>query len=170
VNKSANAAKNSADALIVIERAYVFVGPIRLDFNRTNGDIQPGITRAWYSFVNFGKTPAVVKEVYRDMCVESAMPPIFIHDEANSSYGEFILKYEGVSSEFPYQIPLSGEHCKAIANATKSVFFFGFIRYEDVFSEEWIRGFCFRYDFAVQGFVTYGGKAYNYHRRYKATS
>jgi hypothetical protein len=46
--------------------------------------------------------------------------------------------------------------------------FMGFVRYNDVFDNEYIRGFCLAYSPMTNSFYPVGGDGYNYRRKTKS--
>ena len=157
---SADAAKRSADLLIDIEKAHVFVKYVNL-LPITSAEKGYSIFID-IAFINRGKTLAVVKEIFAEPAVAAEIEPIPHYKRSVPSVGEVILKGAGASGKFNYAIDITNEDFDAIKNSDKWIFLCGFVRYEDIFGEEWIRGFGLRYYPHVREFVVYGGKHYNY--------
>lgn len=59
------------------------------------------------------------------------------------------------------------EDREEILSRKKTVWIVGFVRYEDIFGERYISGFCHALDLASERFVRRGGATYNYSRKEK---
>jgi len=175
---AAKAAQASADALPVLERAYVFMS---MDsdpgFERFFDDIvfrsvpQPLPRRLSlpFSIVNYGKTPAVITKLCATLYHRETMgAPEYRQinlgsDEVVISSGEFLRNphpsilenYFRVEDPEPIQI---GEELENIRQSRCFIWFSGFVRYTDVFGKGHITEWRRQYDWKSKSFLWLGAE------------
>jgi hypothetical protein len=161
--EAAIAAKKSADALIDIDKAYVFPWHVEFRFSSISGSrISIGQAAVTYKFKNYGKTPAIIKQTSIQFLVAASMPEIPSYTNL-SQQGEIVLGSEVATKSFRSdQIKITEEYSKKVETEDAVPVFYGFVRYQDIFNNEWIRGFCFKYDISTYETIMFGGSAYNY--------
>ncbi len=178
---AANSAKAAAEALPILERAYLFfdeVTDIGFEFvpvvlstdmfgDSTYGpDIcVPKGGGLAFNVVNRGKTPAVITEVmgksgFLPKFGTDLPPPIDILTE----HGNKAPPHVSVSTTlglhcFPnFATPLMGD----ARNGEQRLFVLGYVRYTDIFRKRHRIGFCLQYEPSVPTFGLIGGGEYNY--------
>jgi len=183
--KSAAAAEKSAavaeSALVDLERPYVVPGRPILQCYRYGepgmGYSEPPIHVAVvdYRFFNMGRTPGFIKEITAELIFAPSLPdqPIFSSKERRTLFGHFPVKNDGLYECPKYgladKIP-GGIYDKAASNDSMNFYFFGYIKYSDVFGYLHTHGFCFHFfnlkHREVDAAVT-GSDKYNYERTEK---
>jgi len=160
--KAANAAKDSADALPIIERAYVFVEEIMWQNLFVDEPIQPVTNYLSVRFINHGNTPAIIRKVF-------VLPDKVIVYPTSVDIGDFKIpegivvssredKKSGVIS-----IITSAEEIKKIREGTLKLICYGCIIYEDILRKERRTYFCWEYNESIGGFYISGNKELNYY-------
>jgi hypothetical protein len=125
----ARATKRSADHIPTVERAYLFGTPTPTILN--------GMTVTRLRLANIGQTPALLFEGYGCyVTVEPAGPPTYPPYFGNPRIIDaFVPKHENNGQEtfFPtgWTSPITEPH-----------FFYGYIKYRDIFREEHTSRFC----------------------------
>lgn len=174
---AADAAKESADAIPVIERAYVFLKLEKDNLSEclahalgtttdvyVSGPPKPFI--AW-RLHNGGRTTAVIADIRMAIEIADApseppyenLPSVEYRDEFIHSTNlteENAIKRDRISRGQALEI--------ASPEGGKSIFFCGEIDYEDVLDKPRRTGFCLRWRHSEGGFEPYGGKKYNYRK------
>jgi hypothetical protein len=129
-----------------------------------------------YCFANYGRTPAHILEfsdIITEANVDEGLPtPIDPIKEPGTPmpYG-VISTPDGTAQDFnvltnnlnffegaPYETP---------REITKKAFFRGFVRYGDIFGNEFVLGFCFLFDIHNNRWVLRGNENHNYCRKEK---
>jgi hypothetical protein len=165
---AADAAKKSADATTAIESPYLLVKitSAGLPIERGSKKIHLKYAGAMkYKFVNHGRTPAILKEIYCKFDQPDRFPePIDVSKtggtqmpggtivEAAKESDEYALPFMGTISEDPMII------------ATNPCYFLGFVKYTDIFNNDITTGFCFLYHAPGEYFLV-GGDQYNYRKQ-----
>jgi hypothetical protein len=156
---AAIAAKNSADALTQSERAHVFIKIEAQDFMEAttsadlarvtiDGFVSTPVT-VEYRFKNYGKTPAILKEVSREIIISANFP-----DEIEYLPVEFVPTERILASDAETPDPawkcirthLSKNDLMGIIRAQKSFWFYGRVLYDDVFGTGHEHRFIYRYN------------------------
>jgi hypothetical protein len=140
--KAADAAKKSADALPMIERAYVFVD---IDWqNYLNVSVNTPIN-ARVRFKNHGNTPAIIRQVHARLEVVNDYPTIIYDDSSKIPKGIIISSKEDTSIDCVI-VDASIEEQRDILNGKKKLICYGRIIYEDILKEERMTVFCWEYN------------------------
>lgn len=140
---AAKAAKESADLLPKIERAYVFV---RVNFDA----IQRSQTHHYdisfkVEFFNHGKTPAIIKRI-RESTSFADMPPLGLieHPNANKQLPEGLVIGADKSYTLDIRFNLTMEQWNELNNLSKRFYTVGLIDYIDVLGGTRNTGFCWQ--------------------------
>jgi hypothetical protein len=181
--RSANAAKDAADALPTLERAYVFVSVkdhgVTIQRQELISSVNPDgsyITtlaeavhrgKVWLWFENHGKTPAILRRI--EFKITRAGPGTYPPAIDPGVTPGRILPAGVVATEghpFPEglkwkKVPIKDDD---ILSRADFLWVIGFIRYQDIFGNNHITGFGFRYDIVSEKFVMLGNEKYNYRR------
>jgi hypothetical protein len=175
-------AKTAELALLSIEVPYLYLIVRRHGIKRgvRSKDGQPQVTGfafgnnfLTYYFMNFGRTPAEIIEVFSVLQFSMGIPPPIVPTEhpLNPQAG-LIVTTNGESEEFPcdlteniFQIYMRGKEFNPDMHI---VWFMGYVRYNDVFGNEYIRGFCLGYAPNDDGFYAMGRDGYNYRKKTKS--
>jgi len=144
-NKSANAAKEAADAakksvdtIPTIERAYVYVSSITADFESWRNTEPNKISPITIEIRNYGKTPAKLTEIITNFQIRESCGSKIIwsppdDDEIIDSVGRFIASNsKDVFSHYIHDAIGSGDY---------HINFFGEVRYIDIFGKNHIAYF-----------------------------
>lgn len=151
---AANAAKDSAEALPKIERAYIFlesavfakIGTVVTvsDVNGKQVSNQNNVVE--FTFKNHGNTPAILKEIFGSVriCNDFA--------EATNAAGTIFAAGKVISASetcsFLTELNVdAAEYEQAKAGGQQKLLLFGSIHYFDVMNFERVTGFCWKYDF-----------------------
>jgi hypothetical protein len=177
---AAEAAKKAADvaeeALRIGERPYMLVSPVRdvLEYAITNANptdpmlpftAQPYVT---IIIMNYGKTPAILREVGADLKISATLP----------TRGYFSKVLPQANTVIPTDRNVGGINCTAetwnadahraaIANGEQHFWLVGELKYDDIFGNVTVAGFCYRYYVATKSFHEDGGNKYNFQRTTK---
>jgi hypothetical protein len=114
-----------------------------------------------YAFENFGRSPAIVREIYDGSILSSGLPAAIGFPPPQSNLGKSHVVAVGKHSpdrKMAISFPI-GEGQNA------AVWLMGQVRYSDVFGNQFLSGFCFALNSASGAFTTYGGAGYNYRRK-----
>jgi hypothetical protein len=165
--RAADAARAAADALPIVERAYVYpviisVGPIRDMINRATvyylGDIDkldtPANEMSDLSFCikNFGKTPAIIKGVYASWGV---IPLKGFGAFIGRAVPESILGADGETSSIHIEMlqGITPNEARWIVDHTRTLAFEGIITFDDIWGVEYETRFLFRWDGEIEKMV-----------------
>jgi hypothetical protein len=169
---AAHAAQISADALTQSERAHVFIKIDAQDFMEatTSADLAKVTVDGFVStpvtvefrFKNYGKTPAILREVSRDIKVSANFP-----DEIEYLPVEFVPTERILAADAETDPPwkcirthLSKVELMEIIRAQKSFWFFGRMLYDDVFGISHEHRFIYRYN-SSRGWRSFDHETYS---------
>ncbi len=181
--RTAKAAEMSADALPILERAHLFLvifnAPFRTALESITRRINSGDQNAsikqvtvTFWFVNHGKTPAIVKEISAGISHREKLPERISDAPRERIAGDLVIPSGGkfptiveiapvsglrASNEFP----ITSADIEIINKGGSFLFFYGRIVYEDIFGEEHVTPYCWRYEAVPNEFRPYGPKEYN---------
>jgi len=164
---TAKAAQDSADALPVIERAYIFIKPEIVfppDFWwRKDTDVAANTISVKYVFTNHGKTPAVIRSIDARFNMWTDAPDNIQHMPSKILGGEPVLEAsESTSPDEEFiQRKLTAIEVEAIENGHAYLWFYGSIIYEDIFKKKRVTRFRWRYGSILQHFGPAGTAPYN---------
>jgi hypothetical protein len=161
---AAEAAKDSADALTQSERAQLFViiqnqsiegliVPIRRSIQtnecRDENEIvrQNRETTVQCVFKNYGKTPAIVKEINLRLAYHESLPTEPVYIPRDTVLSEFMIA--GGDETDTQQCELEGTLTTAqayrVVRAQNYIWFYGRVVYDDIFGREHQHRFLWRY-------------------------
>lgn len=148
-SKAAHAALKTADSMTAAERAYVFVNvkPEPHDFSDT---IPPRIVA---NCCNHGKTPAKIGSLHCTPNIVTAIPivlPPTLEEELPE--GLVIASGNIYGAFMGWREPVPDNVIGQIKRGERFIVCYGFIRYYDIFDEEWETGFCWQYDDGIRRF------------------
>ena len=137
---AANAAKDSADALPKIERAYLFV-KVRIN----NVNLADG--KFWIQFnveiKNYGKTPAVLRLLRNYSSWEDVVPQELIkHELASKNIPDGFVIGSGEGHSELCEITLNQDEWSEFQSLNKTVYIVGSVDYRDVLNEERRTSYC----------------------------
>jgi hypothetical protein len=185
--KAADAAQKAADvseaALIVAERPYLIPLEPKLKIYRYGPPGNPpseppewvGVLE--YGSKNDGRSVAFLKEVTAELLFSESLP-----ERPNFTVGgvRIILGHYPIAVDRPYVCPVYGTRDKIDGSTFARIrddrlnrFFFGYVRYTDIFGYLHTEGFCFRFTKVGDGAniqsecTIVGGNTYNFTRREK---
>ena len=184
---SAKAAQKAADvaeaALVVAERPYLVPRQPQLKMFRFGHPGMPPVEPPeWvaiveYGFLNLGRSVAFLKEVTVELIFEERLPeaPKYSVDGVRTLVGHFPVKVDA-----PYMCPtygvrmkISGPIAGLIQKDDLKKFFYGYVRYTDIFGYLHTDGFCFRFLEVGDGNIKestcaiVAGNSFNYSRTEK---
>lgn len=162
---SARAAQQSAEALPILERAYIAATTIssnirdQLDISTRGRDPEIAVK---IKFTNYGKTAAFIKEISHDLIHKAALvEPVYTRLAAVPR--EFVLGPETPTDEYriPPEKALGQGGAASVADGKSFLLFYGRVVYEDIFGKEHVTPWCFFYDRKTGLFTEYGDHKYN---------
>jgi hypothetical protein len=161
--KSANAAKEAAEALPKLERAYVFfgsatsVGMIEFSVATTQKTVVFN-----YTYFNHGRTPAIIKAVQVDArYIRTGFPEPF-GDDGGKLPTDFVFGADRESKPNEGRVLIKVTDYQDAKKGIGNIFFWGRIDYEDVFGKPHTSALCSEWHFGQNRFVISGGKELNY--------
>ncbi len=156
---AAEAAKESAEALPKIERAYVFLDEVKIEgissVVATNGpdgkQVSHRIIDVRFAFKNHGKTPAILKELFCEVRMCNDFSEAIYAKGTMFASGKIISagEPEGFFTKSTVNAP---EYETAKTNGKPKLLLFGSIHYYDVLKQERETGFCWQCDFKSMEF------------------
>jgi cbb3-type cytochrome oxidase subunit 3 len=161
---AANAAKQSADFLRNIERAYVFIDYELLRERNAalkEGGISP-YKQIELVFKNFGRTPAIVNGInFKCLYWQNRYLPEMKADSMKIPSGI------AIGSGSPWSIPAifkgTQRHINEAMGGAGSIYLYGEIAYRDMLGEQRETGFCCEWNFAEAHFFMAPNTKLNYH-------
>lgn len=163
--KATSATERAVEVQVRIERPLLFVEQI--DTNAGQGFVN-------FNIQNIGKSPAVLIEWSGQCEPIEPLPSTPVYSQVVKVRGT-ILRSNDDGMRIP--IKLSDEAAQAIFDEQKTAYFWGYLRYEDVFGRTRTTGFAYvGHPYTVDGvdfdsrdgrglfWARAGGKAYNYDR------
>jgi hypothetical protein len=142
---AAVAAKVSADALIQAERAHVHIKILSQNFLDQlqkldgNGHLGPDAKASLpftveYAFKNYGKTPAIIKEVNRDIILQVNFSPASLFIPVDLPTTERVLGSGDQTEPLKcMRTNLIVRELRDVIRAHSSLWFYGRITYDDIF-------------------------------------
>lgn len=175
---AAQAARDSADTLPALERAYILLEMVAANtrnidriidliakgkiVNRkfeTGADGYPIIE---FTFKNYGRTPAIIKDIsykFDHWSIETT--PAYIHREDIRSESALGFNESTAIKRTGVLLPISKEAAEAILARKSFLWFYGRIVYDDVFGREHETTFWWRYGGPSIGLGQWGGPEWN---------
>jgi hypothetical protein len=181
-NAAVESAKTAEKGMLTLEIPYLYPFVRRHGFVRTKSKLtgQMAVTGfnfgnefIGYYFKNFGRTPAEITEVQSIVLPSMGSPNPYPVSGRNSNplSGYIVPADGGESRDFPsnFDPTLFDAFARGKYNPdTHILWFVGFVRYNDVFENEYIRGFCLAYSPIADSFYPVGGDGYNYRQKAKS--
>ncbi len=183
--KAADAADRNAriaeTALLSVEIPYLYPFVRKhgfiTNFSRRSGQL--GVTGfdfgndfIKYYFRNFGRTPAEITEVQAILLPSTGQPHrMRVDRNVNPLSGHIVAADGGESQDFPYGFNkgMFDTYSKGTFSPDTHLFWFmGHVRYNDVFENEYVRGFCLAFSPMTGTFYPVGGEGYNYRKKTKS--
>lgn len=161
---AADAAKQSADALINAERPHMLISQLSAHgIQRApddDGNVKISIN---YKFINFGRSPALLKASCIMQVVLYNLPEVPIYGEPNKM--RFILApHTGHGNIKPIEEIAEASIIAKLVSGDEHFFIFGFLKYNDVFGNGHITRFAYRIMFGAgdssEGFIPDGPDSY----------
>lgn len=122
-----------------------------------------------YYFKNFGRTPAEIIEVFSQIRFGMGMPqPLRIPDHPLNRLSGIVVASGGESENFPCDFTkfmYESVYRGSFDPKRDIVWFSGYVRYLDVFENEYILGFCMGFDPKDNKFYSMGTEGYNFRRK-----
>jgi hypothetical protein len=178
--KAADAAQKSAEiaesALLNVEVAYPYAvirdHGIQVEHGRIRS-VTIGTVVNFY-FTNHGRTPADITEVYCQMYVDKGIPDAIIPPVHPYNWLDGDVVPAGRDSkDFSFNmndVMFETFYSGRVKDANNIIWFMGYARYNDVFGNEYILGFCFAFGTARATFYPVGRDGYNYRKKIKSTT
>jgi hypothetical protein len=168
---AADSSKESAVALTQSERAHVFITIINQRFmeswteaelNRVTSNNMVGVpVSVEFAFKNYGKTPAILKEVCRDIILMPTFPdsieyfPVHFIPSAR-----VVAAGESTDAWKCMQTHISKQDLNAVIRAQTSYWFFGRVLYDDIFGGGHEHRFIYQYN-SAHGWSTFHHPEYS---------
>ncbi len=166
--KAANAAKVSAEALPNVERAYLFLDDELvsvLDWPATTTERRRSTIRPILK--NYGRTPAILREIRWDVLVLDALPGKREVDDLRGGpvpVSSLVIGSGARSEPLEVQFFIEGSDVDQIElGRGRFMYFVGRVRYDDVFHMTHETGFCIQYRRSSGTFDAAVSDKLNYH-------
>jgi hypothetical protein len=178
---AANAARQSADALVVAEQAQLLAvfGVSNIPHvlselgkhERSTGDVVPPEEEVTtpkervyvqYAFKNYGRTPAILKEISHELRLWNRLPEELRYSPIPAMPKELAV-VAGASTEAlqcTLMVPLTVEAATSIRTGDSFLWLYGHVVYEDAFGRQREHRFLYRYRIGP-GFQPYSYKDYS---------
>lgn len=177
---AAEAAKASADALQVSERANVIEkleGTMNMDSLYRSGESfpnspsmetapQPVAIGTTAFFKNYGKTPAIILSYSIEPFISEEIPrfssdALVAVDFQTKRLVDYVIEAQGSTEEIPISrvVPTSWSQSNLLASRKLNVWFVGHVTYIDVFDTVRTREFAWLYDRPMRQFVPSSAKS-----------
>jgi hypothetical protein len=165
--RSAIEAKKAADHIPTVERAYLHVvivnetisgTALRLATNQDkltgNGHVEtkPSVH---YKFKNYGKTPALLKEISRTITPAVNLPDEIDYVPVDTVPKESFVAAGEPTEEWPpcsLSDTISTQDWASIVRGQRTVWFYGQVVYDDIFGDEHVHRFVWKYSGGSHGF------------------
>ena len=138
----------------IIERAYVFAKVTTLD--HTNQDPIYGKTSvlgATVKFINYGKTPAIVRLTQGKLTLTTTIPDKLPHDVETQHWQEGFTIAPGKSMTSHVTLPMPNDSLASMLEKNGfSLYCIGVIHYRDIFGNPGHTSFCWRYNMNTNAF------------------
>jgi hypothetical protein len=172
---AAEAAKRSADALMIAEQAHLLAVFGVSNIAHVLSDLAAYVPSAdetaappkervfvQYTFKNYGRTPAILKEISQELAHWNRLPEELKYFAVPAMPKELAIG-AGSSTESlqcTLALPLTVEAATSISRGDSYLWFYGHVVYEDAFGREREHRFLYRYRIGP-GFQPYYFKDYN---------
>lgn len=122
--------------------------------------------RIHYSFVNFGRSAAVIKRVRMHLILKETLPSEPDYQDAVSQEGENVLANGDIThpNRIVFGRHLTADELIEVRNGLKKFFMFGHVRYTDIYGSLHCYAFCFQFLPERNSVFVTGGPNYNYRR------
>ena len=126
---------------------------------------------ASYTLRNFGRAPAIIREIYDACVISRELPKPIGFPPLQTCLMKVELVGVGEASELhepPNSVPLPSVEAAATSIITpkaETAFIIGQVRYADVFGNQYISGFCYALNEHTRKFYAIGGAAHSYRRK-----
>jgi hypothetical protein len=134
----------SAEAM---ERAYVFVGPLKVEATGASDEMRTG-TRVFLVAQNFGKTPAIIKAVHAE--VADVLPESAIYTKEPKWPQDYVL---GAGQREPAPDEPDETGLYFWSKSPNVQYFFGYVKYTDIFKKLRTSRFCVQLHPQLNAFV-----------------
>jgi hypothetical protein len=154
--QSAKAAIKAVNSLPNVERAYVYLHHELTETLIATPAPEGQPPKVLYTFRNYGKTPAVMVDLYAfARYIPEGFPKITRVENQGFAPPIVFAPYTGADKPFLFsaliEVPTSEQIEKTRAGVGK-IFFWGLVEYKDVFGGIHETGFCWEYNFEAKGF------------------
>jgi len=164
---AARAATVAAEHIPKVERAYLYIVIIaesisdaatRLAANQgeLSGDghieMRPNVR---YVFKNYGKTPALLKEISHTITHAAILPDEIDYTPADVVFTETFVAASDSTQELRCTFTgtlLSTQHAAEIVRGQRTYWFYGRVVYDDIFGDEQVHRFVWKYSGGSHGF------------------
>lgn len=166
--------KRSADiserALTELEAPFIAIKIVESGVDRTYGEMGHNFIKLIFCISNFGRTPARILEIVdKPIFVEKqeGLPRKILPDEATRNEMPWGVLAPPQSDSQPFENNLYAYTLREMVDdplplKTKNLFFYGFIRYADLFGNVFRTGYCYGFDVFSERWLLRGGEGYNY--------
>jgi hypothetical protein len=164
---AAIAAKAAAEALPIVERAYIFIIP-ELEFwddlpHSSGVGTYASRIGVKFRLENHGKTPAAVQSISARLRVLNEPPDNKFHVIVSILPAERILisGESWVPDDSPVNCPIDEPTADTINDRTAAIWFYGSILYLDMFGTEHVTRFRWSWSTILEAFTARGDAPYN---------
>jgi hypothetical protein len=161
---AANAARDAAEALPIVERAYVFLKSAEsndISNTLTFGDDTVGKFSLKWAFKNHGRTPAKIQDL-RMMVRYWPKPPSTNDKSGTPLPAPFVIGAGEEWANNPFTFEVYGAEYEQAKAGQGCIYFWGKLGYADIFNARHEVGFCSQWHFGENRFIITEGDHLNY--------
>lgn len=132
----------------------------------------PGVPRPRIQckFANVGRHQGVVRVLRGELLIGDQLPVAPTFQYSSDRLGTIVVRADTETDWLAFDLNrnLTTEEITKIGGGETPIYFFGYVKYTDVFDQLTTKGFCFRVSMGPNGLIELaGGEAYNYRRSEK---
>jgi hypothetical protein len=163
----------SERALVDLEAPFISIKILETGLPVKQGEVGHNFEQLFFSIVNLGRTPATLVELVDKTKMipenDGYPPPIDLDFRSREEMPRGVISPPNGESQ-PFYQNLFANHLNELAAdplplRKNAIFFYGFVRYETIFSHVFRLGFCFIFDRFTSCWHLSGGSKYNYLER-----
>jgi len=163
--KATEAAVAAAEAIPKLERAHLFIHSVGVKWSAIPSTLASkaynGKAVSDFQFINYGKTPAIIKSLSARLIVSSSPPNTIVHNPNVPDMYDSVI--EPGKRWYPNpcrELQIDEEQSNAISEREAFVWLYGSLVYDDIFGDQHITRFQYK-AFGFGGEMTQEDREYN---------
>jgi len=165
--EAADAAKLNAQAVVDAERAYLFVAvgadvvtvmekALTFAFASDADNLPPFGFKISYAFQNYGRTPAIIREISHGACIAPDLPIERTYSHVIHLPSHLLASNKETAAIKVDDVPkITGAIAKSIDDTENTFWFYGTVTYDDMFGWRRTFNFVWHYGAVSEGFTLY---------------